>query len=241
MGHWHPDDTAKFGLRCDFHPKCFFCSTPLTVFTTGLLDFALDPESQDERSHALDVNFMCSGCGYIDVFGVAINEEHWLKIIDLLKEVVDASEGAYMKDAKYYQQDVNVTEGVNVEKTPKWKRTFNARAHEPKMPVKCFHCGTDMGMRHSTLFFHDDENDRNELNRMAYKCAECGWFVRFNVIDDTQYLKEVHEKYRNGKSLDPKEKKFVRGKSLVPTKEEWSDEDKEKARQLEALGYWGGR
>jgi uncharacterized Zn finger protein len=228
VGHWHDDDTALLGLKCDFHPRCKFCDTELKVFSTGLLDFALDKSKKKDRSHALDVNFMCPNCGYLDIFGVAISEKHWARILELLAKMSENHQVQFYKDAKVYKGDRNVTEGVVVEKTPAWKRTGDVKAHEPMFPINCFHCGKEMSLRHTTLHFHDDGRDQNELNQVAYKCAECGWFVRFNVIDDTSYLKEIHEKYR---------KKKVH----TPSKEEWSDEDKEKARQLEALGYWGGR
>lgn len=228
MGHWHDDPTCLLGLHCDFHPKCKFCGTKLKLFSTNLLEFALDKSKQDEKSHALDVNFMCPSCGYIDIFGVAISEEHWGKILKILADMTKNHEAIYYKNANIYRGDMNVTDGVTVDKTPAWERTNDIEAHKPKFPIKCFHCGTEMSLRHTTLHFHDDGKNRNELNQVAYKCTNCGWFVRFNVIDDTPYLKEISENFRTKRSHHP-------------SKEEWSDEDKETARQLEALGYWGGR
>jgi len=49
------------------------------------------------------------------------------------------------------------------------------------------------------------------------------------VIDDNKYLKKVVKKYRNG---------YMR---LLPSNDEWSDEDELIKKQLENLGYWGGR
>ena len=226
-GLWEEDPTAKMGLRCKIHPRCYFCDTPLQVFTTGLLDFALEREKQDKRSHAIDVDFMCPNCGYLDVFGVAITEAHWGRILQMLAEMTDKKEAVFMKDATYYKGDRNVTDGVTVEKTPAWDRTHDIEAHKPKFPVTCFHCQTEMRLRHTTLLFHDNDDYKYELNQACYKCPRCGWFVRFNIIDDTDYLKEVDAKYRPRKSYHP-------------TLEEWS-EDKETERQLEGLGYWGGR
>jgi len=226
MGCWQEDPTAKFGLRCTFHPKCPFCKTPLRVLTTNLLDFKLD-EEQEINSHALDVDFMCPACGYLDIFGVAISEEHWGRILKLLADLMEKEEAVYLGDVEEIRGEKNVVHGVSVKHTPLWERTYNIEAHKPKFEVKCFHCGEDMTLRHTTLHYHDDGSHEYELNQACYKCARCGWFIRFNIIDEVSYLKEIHTKFR---------------KDIIhhPPVEEWS-EDKEKERQLKSLGYWGGR
>jgi hypothetical protein len=50
----------------------------MEIFDTKLLHFKLHPEYTDESwSFAIDVNLMCRYCGWTDLYGVAIDEEHF--------------------------------------------------------------------------------------------------------------------------------------------------------------------
>jgi len=62
---------------------------------------------------------------------------------------------------------------------------------------------------------------------VKYKCPGCGWFAGFELDGDTEYHKRVFE---------------MRGNvhTITPTKEELS-ENENIAKQLEGLGYFGGR
>jgi len=66
------------------------------------------------------------------------------------------------------------------------------------------------------------------VNQVAFKCPECAWVARFNVRDKKEYLEEIINR-RNGRLL------------YLPPKDEWEKESEEIARQLESLGYVGGR
>jgi len=86
-----------------------------------------------------------------------------------------------------------------------------------------------MALRHSIVTVDEENHDRPiEINQMSYKCPRCAWFVRFYVIDDVEYLKQVFE-WRD------KKQKFI------PSVDNWSEEHAEIGRQLQAMGYWAGR
>jgi len=225
MGLWEYDPIAKMGLRCKIHPKCFFCGSKFDLFSTKLIDFPLN--SGSSRGHAIDVVFMCPQCGYLDVFGVAIDKGHFDEKQSMIHGMLENMEAVYKDYDRNFAKEKNVTEGVNFSRTPLWDRVDGAEAHEPKFRVGCFHCGDELTLRHSTLAYKDEGSEFG-VNQACYKCSGCGWFIRFNVVDETEYLKEIREKCREKKSL-------------VPDNKKWSDEDEEIGRQLEALGYWGGR
>jgi len=74
-------------------------------------------------------------------------------------------------------------------------------------------------------------------NQIAMKCWNCASWITFNInYEITGYSEESEHKYlqkilklRNNKTL------------YLPTTQEWKDENKEIARQLETLGYFGGK
>ena len=108
-----------------------------------------------------------------------------------------------------------------------WERTENAIGHRPKFEVKCFHCGTKMVVRNTKLLL-DAEKIQLPANIMRYKCPNCAWLVDFEVTDTPQYLRRV-ARFRHGATF------------LVPDTEVWASEDEKIARQLEGLGYFGGK
>ena len=80
----------------------------------------------------------------------------------------------------------------------------------------------------------------NVFDQQAWKCARCAWVQRFNIEermveeadhDNQEYLTKIYELRKE----DGKENGLY-----LPPIEEWS-EDEERRRQLEGLGYIGGR
>ena len=141
-GYWEEDWTAKMGLRCKFHPKCYFCGARLRLFDTGLLDFPLDENKPEKRSHAVDCNFMCPECGWRSIFGVAVSKKHWGRLLKMLEKMAKDSEAKYLfdKDKKdYFLKSSNVADGIETAKTPLWKRTNDADAHKPLFDDKCYY------------------------------------------------------------------------------------------------------
>jgi hypothetical protein len=200
------------------------CGTPESLFSTKLIDFPLD--NGNAIGHAIDVMLYCKECGYIDTFGVAIDRKHWEDKRKLVLDMMKDLKCVEVDEKRDYVKERNVSDVVNYPKVKMWEQTHDESGHKPSFAVKCFHCGEELVLRHSTIHYHQDENHAVGLNQMCYKCPKCAWFVRFNVIDDKEYLEEVHE---------------IRGKrGKVPSKDEWS-ENEEIARQLEGLGYFGGR
>ena len=121
---------------------------------------------------------------------------------------------------------------LKLKRTPRWERTNDVQGHKPKFNIRCAFCDMPMVLRHSIIYTKDKAKNEDETlqhNQMSYKCPRCAWFIQFMVIDDNKYLKKVVKKYRNG---------YIR---LLPSNDEWSDEDELIKKQLAALGYWGGR
>jgi len=107
--------------------------------------------------------------------------------------------------------------------------------HCPTWSVLCKFCAdrgewTRMFLRYSLIILGRSEAlcMSEPVNQIAFKCPECAWVTRFNVTDDTEYLKEIVER-RKGRLL------------YLPPVEEWGKENEEIARQLASLGYVGGR
>jgi hypothetical protein len=85
-----------------------------------------------------------------------------------------------------------------------------------------------LALRHSNIMVNDDASVSLGLNRMCYKCPNCGWFITFMVTESSCYLKRILEDVRKGNNL------------FVPTTDDWSEESDLIKKQLEGLGYWGG-
>ena len=77
---WTEDDAENclFGLKSDHDFKCLFCGGDMIVHNAKLMEFTI-PGGDEKGSKAIDVVLTCRGCGYIDIFGVAVSEEHWAK------------------------------------------------------------------------------------------------------------------------------------------------------------------
>jgi len=223
-GLWEEDKTAFMGLRFKIKPKCIFCSGELALFSTKLIEFPLD--GGKARGQAIDVMLYCPACGYIDTFGVAVTREHYERLHGVITKMTERAQIREIDPDRNYIQEKNVSDGVSYPNVQLWDRTDDELGHTPRFDIKCYFCGSAMTLRHATSHYHDKEECKRGLNQMCYKCSKCAWFVRFNVTDDKEYLQKLHE---------------IRGKKgHIPTIKEWS-EDEEIARQLEAMGYYGGR
>ena len=83
-----------------------------------------------------------------------------------------------------------------------------------------------MAIRHGTAAY---ASPGEGVNVLAYKCPRCAWFIQFFIVDEVEYIDEIIDKHRGGSYR------------FVPLCDDWSDENEEIGRQLEAMGYWGGR
>lgn len=87
MSVWENDASTLVGLKSSIHPLCLFHRdskpTVMELFDTKLLHFKLHPTYEDEPwSFAIDVDLMCPYCGWRDLYGVAIDEEHfWQQVV----------------------------------------------------------------------------------------------------------------------------------------------------------------
>jgi hypothetical protein len=103
---------------------------------------------------------------------------------------------------------------------PKWKKTDDMMGYCPTFLIPCRYCGVGLQMRFSIIY-----EDCSFI--VKYKCPACGWFAVFEPETDKEYLKGILA-MRAGQN------------TITPTVEELV-EDKAIKRQLEGLGYFGGR
>ena len=77
---WSQDfgEDCLMGLKSDHEFSCLFCGTKMVIHNAKLMAFSLT-DSEEKDSKAIDVVLTCMGCGYVDIYGVAISEEHWAK------------------------------------------------------------------------------------------------------------------------------------------------------------------
>ena len=121
-----------------------------------------------------------------------------------------------------------------------WRRTNDIRAHAPTFEINCRHCRIPMILRYSQFISKKGGNSyavMESTNQIAMKCERCGSWIPFNVnYTHTGYTEESEHKYLK------KILKLRKGKRIYkPTTKEWKNESKEIAKQLETLGYFGGR
>lgn len=109
-----------------------------------------------------------------------------------------------------------------------WIRTNDKVCHTPNFDINCRYCGGKMIMRFSDIDLRDIRHINAFTNRVVYKCPSCAWIARFDVEDDYDYLYGI-VKERCGVVC------------FVPDSEEWAKESESIRKQLEALGYVGGR
>jgi len=108
-----------------------------------------------------------------------------------------------------------------------WEETGDIQGHKPAFEMECKYCGINLDFRMSNLMKTKSPNVDWGVNELGYKCKRCGFYQRFFVEAKLDYLDKIL-KLRKGNF------------HYFPPFEEW-EEDDEKARQLEALGYYGGR
>ena len=101
-----------------------------------------------------------------------------------------------------------------------WEKTYDIYGYSPLFKMPCRYCDRELQLRFSIIY-----KDYSMIQK--YKCPSCGWFAMFELDVDNDYQKKVFE--RRGKEH-----------TITPTVSELS-EDEEIARQLEGLGYFGGR
>ena len=101
-----------------------------------------------------------------------------------------------------------------------WEKSYDIYGYKPLFNMPCRYCGAELQMRFNIIY-------KDYSMVLKYKCPTCGWFALFEIDKDKDYQKAVYEK---------------RGKvhTITPTVDELN-EDKNIARQLEGLGYFGGR
>jgi len=96
MSVWEEDSTTFSGLKCNFHPSCPWCKLPMELFDIKLLNFSTDDGTPDKNSNAIDVVMYCSECGYIDIFGVAINAKHGKEMKNKLIKGIENKEFSHV-------------------------------------------------------------------------------------------------------------------------------------------------
>jgi len=96
MSVWEEDKLSYSGLKCNFHPRCFFCDLPMELFDIKLLHFSIEDGTSDENSNAIDVVVHCPECGYTDIFGVAISAKHWEKVRNKLLKGIEKNEFSHV-------------------------------------------------------------------------------------------------------------------------------------------------
>ena len=102
----------------------------------------------------------------------------------------------------------------------KWEKTNDEWGYRPTFEMKCRFCKVDMQARFSLVY-----GDYSMI--LKYKCPSCGWFAEFDLDLDKEYQKWVFEARGKIQAITPKMDEFR--------------ENAEISRQLEGLGYWGGR
>jgi len=113
-----------------------------------------------------------------------------------------------------------------------WEETGDILGHRPKFDIDCRICTTKMVVRHSGILYEECMPIFGKgmgVNMMTYKCPKCANVIRFKLPWDMEYLRKIKDGFRGGNTW------------YTPTKEEWTEESMEIARQLTALGYFGGR
>ena len=96
MSVWEEDKLSYSELKCNFHPRCIWCDVPMELFDIKLLRFSTDDATPNLNSNAIDVVLYCLGCGYTDVFGVAVSAKHGKKIKNKLLKGIENKEFSHV-------------------------------------------------------------------------------------------------------------------------------------------------
>lgn len=109
--------------------------------------------------------------------------------------------------------------------TKGWERLKGLVGHQPLFEIDCAHCETPMFLRYSRLYLQRTAlSHEGCINRMGYKCENCGYIKVFEVVDEEDYLMKLNKR-RKGSTF------------YVPDMKEWADESEIRKKRLEALGY----
>jgi len=94
---WAEDDDPScfMGLKTTHQFTCLFCNADMQVHDVKLMEFSLRGDERKD-SHAIDVVLWCSRCGYIDIYGVAVSEEHWARAKSKILELMEKNEYVYL-------------------------------------------------------------------------------------------------------------------------------------------------
>lgn len=219
-------------VDCRFRPTCPHCSIPVDVLQAKLLNFDLVPYSGKRDAHAIDTECICPKCGYWDVFGVALSKDEY----KALRKICGNNVEEFKTPTGLTTRMMMNVDAIG-HRMPGWKETNDARGHKPDFAIKCYHCkanGYDENLffRYSYIAPLDDHTQLTfgNVNQIEYKCSRCGNIAKF--------LPTMSEEYH--KSIMERRKKAGFGALYYMSPDEWK-EDKEIERQLEALGYAGGR
>jgi hypothetical protein len=129
---------------------------------------------------------------------------------------------------------------VMAKKKRAWARTNNIVGHKHNFEINCRFCGVPMILRYSQLLskkMGGKYGVTEATNQIAMKCYKCGWWTIFNVNHEITGYSEKSELLYLKKILKLRKNKT----HYLPTTDEWKDESEEVRRQLEVLGYVGGR
>ena len=84
MQYWDEDKDPEItmGLRCNFPITCPFHGgkTIMGIHDAKVFKFFLDKEQLRPESHAIDVVMVCPECGYIEIYGVAVTDDHYWRV-----------------------------------------------------------------------------------------------------------------------------------------------------------------
>lgn len=123
-----------------------------------------------------------------------------------------------------------MTKSQKQESQSVWKKSNNEMGYTPTFDIKCYFCGSEMFPRLSLMEVEGKGDSIHSVTlafKIAYKCAKCAWLVTFQITTENEYWT---------KTL------LLRGNRMLyyPPLEVWNEE-KSIRRQLEGLGYFGGR
>jgi len=102
MQYWEETtDDSFMDLRCNFPIICPFHGekTVMKLSDSKLFKFFLQADTSRDESHAIDVVCRCPDCGYMDIYGVAVSDEHYWRIYERIKDYItdvieEAKQGA---------------------------------------------------------------------------------------------------------------------------------------------------
>ena len=85
------NDDSFMDLQCNFDFTCPFHGegSTMVLHDSKLFKFNLDKDKERDLSHAIDVVVRCPDCGYIDIYGVAVSDEHYGRIYERIERYIN--------------------------------------------------------------------------------------------------------------------------------------------------------